>query len=335
VLSPLLFLIAVNDINKKLNYLDTWIFADDTAVAKEAKLIKTAVTHVQAALDEISNWTKAWGFKVSMAKKVAVLFTKPQNAHLANNIKLTYNGQQISIEKEFTFLGVVFDSPNTFKSRVDRTLSRCKNKLNLMKMLSGRRWGCSKLSMLKMYRLLYGTTATQNEPSSLDRLNQVQYKALMMACNAIRGTALTALQVHCGEKPLKLHGREQMVKYVARVKHYHKPANQKVLEYHWTDSKNKHISPKVINNLFWSAGGQQMLECRAPSQMPPWAIPKPRTDTSMLYRMHKNDSNSTLFLKIKEFVTVPCTVGLHIDAVVSYDGKRPLVCTFETFKRMR
>jgi len=105
---------------------------------KRSKInIKKQRSHkVQAALDEISNWTKAWDFKVSIAKTVAVCSihkTAKSTTGKQHKVDLGYIGQQILIEKEFTFLGVVIDSPNIFKSHVDRTLSRCKNKLNLMK----------------------------------------------------------------------------------------------------------------------------------------------------------------------------------------------------------
>ena len=92
-----------------------------------------------------------------------------------------------------------------------------------MRILSGKSLGSSKETQLKIYRtllkpiLLYGATAT-HESKAVEKLNQVQYRALMTASGAIRGTALSALQVHCGEKPLELSRLEHILKYTARAK---------------------------------------------------------------------------------------------------------------------
>ena len=94
-----------------------------------------------------------------------------------------------------------------------------------MRILAGKSWGCFKETQLKIHRtlikpfVLYGATATHGS-RAVEKLNQVQYKALMTATGAIRGTALSALQVHCGEKPLDLSRLEHILKYTARIKYY-------------------------------------------------------------------------------------------------------------------
>ena len=85
VLSLLLFLVAINDINKK-DDVETYIFADDAAKIKESLSAELAVEAMQTALDDLHDWTQAWGFKVSTSKTIAVLFNKSHRMH--SDIKL-------------------------------------------------------------------------------------------------------------------------------------------------------------------------------------------------------------------------------------------------------
>ena len=78
VLSPLLFLVAINDINKKCQ-LENYVFADDAVIIKESRKTNLAVEAMQIALDNLYDWTQAWGFKVLTAKTVAIQFNKKNN----------------------------------------------------------------------------------------------------------------------------------------------------------------------------------------------------------------------------------------------------------------
>ena len=75
--SPLLFLVAINDINKK-SRLENYMFADDAVIIKESRNTNLAVNAMQTALDDLYDWSQAWGFnfKVSTGKTVGILFNK-------------------------------------------------------------------------------------------------------------------------------------------------------------------------------------------------------------------------------------------------------------------
>jgi len=150
-----------------------------------------------------------------------------------------------------------------------------------MRILSGKSWGCSKQTLLKIYRviirpvLVYGVTAMQHEPSELQKLNQIQYKALMIACGAFKGTALSALQVHCGEKPLALYRKELMIKYSARLKINNQKGNVQLLDYHWTDAKIKGKSLKNNVKQWWESNTINQMESRFFNNQAPWVKAKP------------------------------------------------------------
>ena len=74
VISPLLFLIAINDLNPV--GVSKSMFADDTAIWFSHKNLELVTSRIQAAMDYIKNWCDLWGFKVSILKTSVVLFQK-------------------------------------------------------------------------------------------------------------------------------------------------------------------------------------------------------------------------------------------------------------------
>ena len=83
---------------------------------------------MHTALDNLNEWTQAWGFKVSTGKTVAILFNQKKD----EEIQLSFNNTLLPIVKEFKFLGVFFDGKNTFKKHVSEIMVICKSKLNQM-----------------------------------------------------------------------------------------------------------------------------------------------------------------------------------------------------------
>jgi hypothetical protein len=74
----------------------------------------------------------------------------------------------------------------------------------------------------------------------------------MIASGAIRGTAMSALQVHCGEKTLELSRLEHVLKYTAQIKYYANEITSKPLLSHWTDWKQYR---NVSNSIQKHKGG--------------------------------------------------------------------------------
>jgi len=95
------------------------------------------------------------------AKTVAIVFTRNPPEY----IKLPINGSSIKVNKTVRFIGVVFDRALTWSAHIDQVVTRCNKRLNLMKVMTGTRWGVSKGVLLIVYKALicsvidYGCTA--------------------------------------------------------------------------------------------------------------------------------------------------------------------------------
>ena len=74
-ISPILFLLMINDMPKPSEGVSNAIFADDTALWKTGSDLETIIRQMQANLTKVRKWCTSWGFKLSKDKTVAVIFT--------------------------------------------------------------------------------------------------------------------------------------------------------------------------------------------------------------------------------------------------------------------
>ena len=135
VLSPLLFIILINDIPESNEGVKLSLFADDSAIWKSGSSIKTILKHVQNYLIEVQFFFEKWGLKISKTKTVAVLFTK--RSKIKDELNLKICDTPIRFEKSVKFLGVIFDDKLTWSAHIDYVVDKCKSRLNLMRAISG------------------------------------------------------------------------------------------------------------------------------------------------------------------------------------------------------
>jgi hypothetical protein len=153
VLSPLLFIIYVSDFpeNPKAQ-IQTSLFADDSAIWKSGGNIGFLYKTLQAHLNVVSTWCDEWGFIITTKKTVFILFTHRRVTNLETSFII--NNAHIAHEQTCRFLGMQFDTRLTWKNHIDYIIERTKCRVNLIRMLSGQSWGCSKIATLSVYRSL-------------------------------------------------------------------------------------------------------------------------------------------------------------------------------------
>jgi len=224
VISPLLFLLMVDDIEEPENGAKLSLFADDSAVWKSGSNVAAMTRDIQRYLDRLTTFFERWGFKLSASKTVAIVFTRNQHFR-PDDVQLTIGGCRIKVENTVRFLGVIFDKAVTWTPHIDQVVARCNKRLNLLKVMAGTRWGASKDVLLLVYKALirslidYGSIAYDTASHTAKaKLESIQYKALKICCGAMVGTPLAALQVECGQPPLAFRRQRMMADYALKVR---------------------------------------------------------------------------------------------------------------------
>ena len=80
------------------------------------------------------------GFKTSAEKSVAILFTRSSDKP---TIQLEIDGKRVKVENSAKFLSVIFDQQMTWQQHIDYLVGKCNKRLNLMRAISGTRWGAT------------------------------------------------------------------------------------------------------------------------------------------------------------------------------------------------
>jgi len=115
VISPLLFLIMINDFPHTAAGTSTSLFADDSAIWRTGKNLDSTIQQVKPDVAKIIEWCDKWGFKLNEKKSVAIVFSK-NPLHLNTSVPIDINGHKIETVKQVKFLGLAFDQRLTWKS---------------------------------------------------------------------------------------------------------------------------------------------------------------------------------------------------------------------------
>ena len=331
VISPLLFLIMINDLPECLSGVESTLFADDSCIFKSGKDLESIVASIQVNLHNIATWCDQWGFKINTEKTVAVLFT-----HRIDKIesKLVINGKEIKVEKTAKFLGVIFDSRLTWNAHIAYIEDKCRKRLNLLRMVSGQTWGASKKSLLTIYKALirsvldygsiaYNTTSAANKL----RLDRIQSAALRIACGACCSTAVAALQVETGEMPLELRRQQQELNYAIKLRNFNEHPTQRILQRERlaiTHRYNENNKPFYCRVKEFFDGHEAAVQPQAPrrADRPPWQHKSVDVDKSLTLEVSKKDSPVILKALALELIdSYNGSVKIYTDASKTVKGK--------------
>ncbi|HMG39082.1 MAG TPA: reverse transcriptase domain-containing protein [Nitrososphaeraceae archaeon] len=303
LISPLLFLLMINNIAAELDDVDMSLFADDSAIYTGHRNIKILENKIQLSINLIQNWCNKNGFKISINKTTGVLFSKRNNL---SRITIKIDQDQIKMDSKVKFLGVIFDSKLSWKPHIDYIIEKCKKRLNLMRAISGYGWGACKKTLLTIYRALirsildYGDVAYSAACKSyLNKLSCIQTEALRLCCGAPKGTAASALQNECGELPLHLRRLQNSIKFGTKIlgSKFHPSAN--VMENHWTNiyrtSDSREHSIYTRTSEFFSSLNTSFIGPSFPSA-PPWCNKHVEVDLTLKKLVNKKTDHPE-FLK--------------------------------------
>lgn len=216
VVSPILFNIMLHDLIIREPHVKLSIYADDIALWCSGTNLENVQQKMQRSLDEISVFCSKWNLKLSSQKSAVMVFTNKNQ----RDIILSLEGNLLQQHVEYKFLGMWFDHKMTWSKHISVVKEKCKKRLNLLRCISGTDWGSNQDILLMVYKGLilsimdYGCELYDAAcPTSKSHLDSIQYQALKIITGACHTTSLEALQVECGEIPLKFRRQAFVDKY--------------------------------------------------------------------------------------------------------------------------
>ncbi|KAH7706695.1 pol-like protein [Aphelenchoides avenae] len=151
VLSPLLFLIFIDDILQGMpQEVQASLDADDLALWSQHERVETATEAMQTALNRLLDWSRQWKMEVNVDKTYSIVFTTdPHEARYRPDLR--YNGQEVPYDATPTFLGLTLDRTLSFNAHAKKVRAKMEKRLSMLSALRGTTWGCRKKLMRNLY----------------------------------------------------------------------------------------------------------------------------------------------------------------------------------------
>jgi ribonuclease HI len=210
-ISPLLFIIFVNDIGVDLSdQTIASLFADDTATwTKTGKITPSSRTLLQADIDKILAWANKWKMAVNTDKTKVMVISSSTNDHKWDP-QVSGNGEDINTTSEYKFLGVTVDKELRFGKHSENVVAKAKKRVNILKCMSGKDWGNSQESQRRIYLqyirpcLEYASPgwAPWRSANQIQELERVQNDALRAITGMAKRCPTDFLRLQAGVEPL-------------------------------------------------------------------------------------------------------------------------------------
>ena len=140
VLSPLLFLIYVNDLPKPHHRQNSKSqFADDTALWAASKNVQFATKRLRRDLRKLAKWCAKWRIKLNLKKTKVIIFSRSSVSRNSEPILKLYD-EKFKTYPQVKFLGIIFDSKFTFQKYFEEILGCCNTRYHRIRLLFNPNW---------------------------------------------------------------------------------------------------------------------------------------------------------------------------------------------------
>ena len=207
-MGPLLFVVYINDLPDGLKS-NAKLFADDTSLFTIVKDKNESANILNNDPQSISTWAYNWKMLFNPdPKKPAqeVLFSRKYQ--LQTHPTITLNNVQVERTTSQKHLVVILDEKLNFKQHVDSAISKVNKGTSLIKKL---RYTLPRKSLITIYKAFlrpltdYGDIIYDqpNNNSFCEKLEAIQYKAVLAITGAILGTSRDRIYAGLGLESLK------------------------------------------------------------------------------------------------------------------------------------
>ena len=211
-ISPLLFLLFINDISEYLpEDASSSLFADDTAASVECgKDREQATGRMQRNINGINEWAEDWKMKLNAVKTQVMVISSKDN-DVAWKPKLHLEGLELEVVREYRFLGVTIDSGLRFEKHLKNVIEKAKKRIKILRCLAGKDWGQNLETQKALYATYIRSALEYAAPAwypwlgetARRRLETIQNECLRVMTRMARDSPIDFLRLETGIEPLE------------------------------------------------------------------------------------------------------------------------------------
>ena len=158
------------------------------------------------------------GSKFSPRKTLCVHFCNKNGIQSEPNLKLY--GQQLPVEEQVTFLGLLFDRKLNFIPHIKYQKDKCGKASQLVRVISSKDWGGDLTTLLRIHRSHIGSKLDYGSArrSYLVVLDPIANQGLRLCSGAFGTSPIKSLQVETGEPSLETRRLKLSLQYYMKMK---------------------------------------------------------------------------------------------------------------------
>ena len=230
-LSPILFNFFVSRYPQSSGVSST-SYADDFSDSCSSPDVPAAAARLTEHAARVSSWAVEQGMTISAPKSTVTLFT-PDNRQHDTHPQVTVAGELLPLEKTPRILGLKLDPAFRFGHYAVDLRTRAAPRLNVLKALTGTRWGQHKETIEITYKSIIRSLFTYVAPvwlphissTNLHKLQVVQNSALRIATGCVRSTSVGHLHAETKILPVADHLSLISAQFLARALQTDHPAH--------------------------------------------------------------------------------------------------------------
>ncbi|UYV61154.1 hypothetical protein LAZ67_1003608 [Cordylochernes scorpioides] len=239
ILSPIIFNIYLNDVHTFIKPpAKIALYADDIIIWVSKNNLSDTEQSLNKAMKNLQKVTQKLKLSININKSEIGLFTINNHLrHWTPNIFL--NNSKFQYSDSPRYLGVILDPALTFKKHIDTMISKAKNRLKILKKISGLNWGANanilRTTCLALVRpiLEYATPAWINaSKTNLSKIDRIQASAAKII-SGLRGSCPNRIaELESNLLPLHLRRKICFTKFITKK----------------INSPKEHLTGKFIRN---------------------------------------------------------------------------------------
>ena len=127
IISPMFFLVFINDLIKKFpSPVKCAMYADDLVLWSTEEYVTTAKVRLQESTNILSSWAQDWHVKINQTKSFTTLFTLSTKS---KPMKIMLDYTELQHIDSATYLGITFDKRQAWKTHISRAEAKARHKL--------------------------------------------------------------------------------------------------------------------------------------------------------------------------------------------------------------
>ena len=238
-LSPLLYILLVNDVPDLSSNASLGQFADDMALWTNAYTTRGSINRLQSAVNVLEGWCRRWRIKLNGTKSNLMVINRLPNQK-TEELSLQLFNDIIHATPTARYLGVEFDDKMRFKHHFDAVESKVTARMNVFKLLAKNNVdNCTMIRLYKTYvRPLFEYGSISFLPEGIKRFQKIQNEFIRVSLRLPRYLSTDVIHNAAGLQPLDARIHSLNVKLMEKM------INQKCVQ----DTIEKSLTVIPLNN---------------------------------------------------------------------------------------